>query len=184
MVPRLVSSVVCEPDNRAKVTGAAFLLYPVGEPVVVEQDRTEKKNPLGALPLFREICESLRKMHSFGIIHGDARLPNVVRATMPVVKTSARGGHTIEHCEERLMWIDFRQSELFSVDAAVSCENRLDFMRNFAWKDWRALFASCFPGLPDQEYLRLAQDAASASPSLLKFEGFVTSVWLLHTAQQ
>ena len=131
LIPRLASEVVLEITEPSQITGAAVLLHPVGKPVVDQERKI-------SLQLFCDICTSLRQLHSNGIVHGDARLPNVMRATMPYVKSVAGGRHVIEYPEDQLMWIDLYQSRLIDVDATASWEERLQGISNCSWRDWQS----------------------------------------------
>ena len=64
------------------VRGAYFLMTQVGEPMTLEHCRKHKQ----AIP---KICEALHACHNAGLVHGDARIQNVIKV------------------KSRYLWVDF-----------------------------------------------------------------------------
>jgi len=87
--------------------GAALLLTPVGEPLSQPQNREDVAN----------LYELLWKLHEKGVIHGDPRVPNVIR----------HGG--------KLLWIDLSNDSLRSFDAETLTRSILRYPSEFELED-------------------------------------------------
>jgi serine/threonine protein kinase len=77
-------TVFCE--KSCKTLGSAFYFTPVGFPFKERID----------LVMFRNVLTALRELHLAQVIHGDPRLPNLVRISADN--------------NSRLMWIDFQRA--------------------------------------------------------------------------
>jgi hypothetical protein len=92
-----------EPGNvatSAATIGAAALFGPVGESLT---DAARNKS------LWLEVCEALLTLHLSAIVHGDPRVPNLIRVPIDAPRLGAattRAGSTVQ-LTSRLVWIDF-----------------------------------------------------------------------------
>ena len=119
---------------RPSEDGAAAMFTPVGTTVAHElaallldrgarsqtlQHRSRVADQVQALWL--EVLLALVTLHLCGCSHGDPRLPNLIRLVAPEsrgVASSTRGVEAGKHVlkavpQDRLMWIDFREADLF-----------------------------------------------------------------------
>jgi hypothetical protein len=88
-LPSFVSPTVARAtDLSGEPLGSGLLLQPVGEWVWAQR-------PSNCQTVLYEVLAALLQLHQSGVVHGDARLENLVRAD---------GG--------RLVWIDFRECQI------------------------------------------------------------------------
>ena len=154
--PRLPSPpsalrLVLEESDRL---GAGFMFGPVGKAVWSEQPRDVR--------LWQEVLASLLLLHRAGLVHGDPRLPNLLRVPS----------------RDQLVWIDFRESSAHEDDPMAAFQ--LDFQRCIA--SFYGVDASHSRMLElKQQYAKLLQDharpAGAAADVLPTERAFATQVW-------
>jgi len=79
--------------------GCSFLLQSIGKPIKVRKLEGEKKKT--RVSVLRNVLKALKKLHDYGICHGDARLENIVKVN------------------EEYLWIDMLLSLEVSKDAIL-----------------------------------------------------------------
>jgi len=102
--------------DQASHCGGAALFGPVGITVAHELQRGLKSC---SLELWTEVSDALMQLHRHGVVHGDPRLPNLIRIPRNTPRLGATATRTstsnesMEVGESQLKWIDFRQTSLF-----------------------------------------------------------------------
>lgn len=107
---------------RPSADGAAALFTPVGTTVAHELSALLKPAQAEQVEaLWREVLLALVTLHLCGCRHGDPRLPNLIRVVDPESRGMASntrgagaGTRTLQTSrQDHLMWIDFREADLF-----------------------------------------------------------------------
>ena len=114
-------------EASAAPIGAAVLFEPVGKSVA---DATHNK------VLWLEVCEAMLTLHLAGIVHGDPRLPNLIRVPDDTPRAGATATRTERTAQltSRLVWIDFCAAgrSVIAADCRICLESFFGCNRDFA----------------------------------------------------
>ena len=113
-LPQSHSDVHYVKDSNHQLIGAAAMFGPVGISIhdYIYQQQPSKKL---MLLLWKEVSFALIQLHIHNILHGDPRMPNLLRVHQTGNYNTRNGGDK-SGAVGQLVWIDFRQSSEFSVE--------------------------------------------------------------------
>ena len=110
-LPHSISALKSIRDDTQQLQGGGFMLTPVGacvsseveehSPARSDSQAKAQAKKAAAMHVFVEIMDILLRLHRQDIVHGDPRLPNVIRTG------DAR----------QLVWIDLREAEMDDIEA-------------------------------------------------------------------
>ena len=148
-LPSFVSPVVSHATDRSgEPLGSGLLLQPVGEWVWAQR-------PSNSQSVFSEVLDALLQLHQFGVVHGDARLENLVRVD---------GG--------RLVWIDFRECQIQAEQELQRWWDLRTCLQNFARHHHRSTMEDTAFGALRSQYA-----AVGAALSHSAWEDFKRAAW-------
>jgi hypothetical protein len=111
----------------AATIGAAVVFVPVGESLA---DATRN------MQLWLEVCDAMLTLHLAAIVHGDPRIPNLIRVAVDTPRAGAaatRAGSTVQ-LTSNLVWIDFcaMGQAGIAADCRICLESFFNCHRQFA----------------------------------------------------